>query len=76
MSDIYTKAVLTVIAAALVTLAAQQAMRVATAEERQCGSADVPCAVILGYFDSGRSPDDRYQFCGHPKRPCFVTSRQ
>jgi len=51
--DRYTKTVLTVIAAALVTLVLQQAFSTAQAEIGNCGAPNhAPCAVYLVYQDS------------------------
>jgi len=48
--DRYTKAVLTVIAAALVTLALEQASSTANALSN-CGGLQNPCGVYLMYWD-------------------------
>lgn len=45
MIDRYTKCVLTIIAAALVALVAQNSLKSSFAQQAFCGSADSPCAV-------------------------------
>ena len=47
MVDKYTKAVLTVIAAALLGIVAQNAMQPASAQAVPCGAAMAPCSVVI-----------------------------
>lgn len=52
MIDRYTKAVLTVIAAALVVIAVRQAMPPASAQiQAPCGDRFKPCYVVTGHSD-------------------------
>jgi hypothetical protein len=68
MTDRYTKAVLTVIAAALVTLAAQRMLQPAMADNT-CGSpGQQPCAVEMYYRDElGKA-----QPCYKAQLPCYA----
>jgi hypothetical protein len=51
MNDRYTKAVLTVIAAALVVLAVERVMPVASAQSSACGVSRDPCYVMTAPGD-------------------------
>jgi hypothetical protein len=64
MSSLYTNVVLTVIAAALVTLASQHVTGRASAA-MECGHQDAPCWVVDKVaLERG--------LCGEVSRPCFV----
>jgi hypothetical protein len=51
MVDIYTKAVLTVIALALTLLAAENLMQRAAAQQSPCGSQSNPCHITNANID-------------------------
>jgi hypothetical protein len=61
-SDKYTKFILTIIAAALSTIAAQQLFRTAEAESATCGVVK-PCMVFNAYKD------------GNDWKPCYDTTQ-
>lgn len=69
MANSYIKAVLTVIAAALVTLVVQQALRPAEAGSVMgCGTARNPCAVINVIYE--RSAEE-FRACSEVTLPCY-----
>jgi hypothetical protein len=63
--DCYTKAVLTVIAVALVMIAIEQIFDKAVADPTECGALESPCAVYNVWY-SGISKIDSYRW-----HPCF-----
>jgi hypothetical protein len=67
MADMYTKAVLTVIAGALVALVVQRAFEPAIAQGISCGI-EVPCKVETYYRDSR----GRYHDCYSTSESCFT----
>jgi uncharacterized membrane protein len=65
MIDLYTKLVLTVIAAALLVLAGDYMLSPASAQSTSCGTPKNPCFVAIGYLNS----NDEYVVC-YSTAPC------
>lgn len=74
MFDRYTKAILTIIAAALVAGVVQRAVTPADAEPAQCGDIKTPCVVVLGVWDKFAA---QAKLCGTDLRiPCMAVVTQ
>jgi hypothetical protein len=67
MTDMYTKAILTVIAGALVALVIERAFEPAVAQGSSCGI-EIPCKVENYYRDSR----GHYHDCYSTSESCFV----
>jgi hypothetical protein len=67
MIDTYTKAILTVIAGALIALVIQNSVRPATANEPPCGRVRNPCYVTS-------TGDDPITVVNSPRSPIFTQS--
>lgn len=67
-NDLYSKAVLTIIAAALTVIAGQQLFQTATAQGATCGIKN-PCMSINVYREGGE-----WKTCDTGDRACYVVA--
>lgn len=74
MGDLYTKAMLTLIAAALVVIAGHMLVSPVDAQRPACGTPGNPCYAVSGEIIAGPGLGTPGMPANHEYRPCIVNA--